>query len=73
MGAGSDKMKGLPTAASLFEKAPGQSAAAPGNESLEIRVGLPGHGLSLLPVKGHALPPMTDFIGNPKENAAPVS
>lgn len=33
-----------------------------------LREGVPGHGLPLLPVSGHQLPPMTDLLAVPREN-----
>jgi hypothetical protein len=39
-----------------------------GGQSHTIRAGLPGHGLALRPVAGHAMPPMTDLLAIPKEN-----
>jgi hypothetical protein len=39
-----------------------------GGRSHTIRAGLPGHGLALRPVAGHAMPPMTDLLAIPKEN-----
>jgi FkbM family methyltransferase len=39
-----------------------------GEKSHTIRDDLPGHGIALLPVRGHRMPPMTDLLAAPKEN-----
>jgi len=41
-----------------------------GEASHTIAVGLPGHGLPLLPIQRHSLPAMTDLIAVPAENLA---
>jgi len=42
--------------------------AVHGGKSHTIRDGLPGHGIALRPVKGCAMPAMTDLLAVPKEN-----
>lgn len=42
--------------------------AARGGGTHTVRDSLPGHGLALAPVKGHAIPAMTDLLAVPKEN-----
>ncbi len=39
-----------------------------GGKTHTIRDGLPGHGVSLLPVRGHSLPAMTDLLAVPRQN-----
>jgi FkbM family methyltransferase len=43
-----------------------------GGATHTIREGLPGHAVSLLPIKGHVLPKMTDLLAVPKENLCPA-
>jgi FkbM family methyltransferase len=43
-----------------------------GGRTHTIREGLAGHGISLLPVKDHVLPKMTDLLAVPKENLTRV-
>lgn len=43
---------------------------ARGGGSHTIREGLAGHGMPLLPVAGHVMPPMTDLLAVPRENLA---
>jgi len=45
---------------------------AHGGATHSIRCGLPGHGLPLLPIDEHSLPPGTDLFATPKENLAPL-
>lgn len=44
-----------------------------GRPSHSLRAGLPGHGLGLVPVAGHTVPPMTDLLAIPRENLARLS
>lgn len=39
-----------------------------GGATHTVRDGLPGHGISLLPVRGHFLPAMTDLLAVPRNN-----
>lgn len=39
-----------------------------GGASHTVRLGLPGHGVGLVPVLGHPLPPMTDLVAIPREH-----
>lgn len=41
-----------------------------GRPTHTVRASLPGHGLRLVPVAGHAVPPMTDLLAIPRENMA---
>jgi FkbM family methyltransferase len=50
--------------ADLFQQGP-----AP---RVTVREGLPGHGLSLLPIAGRQVPAMTDLLAIPKENLVSV-
>lgn len=43
-----------------------------GRPSHTLRAGLPGQGLALLPVRGSALPAMTDLLAVPKRNLVPI-
>jgi len=40
--------------------------------TLTLKDGLPGHGLPLLPIKGHRVPAMTDLLAIPRENLTSV-
>jgi FkbM family methyltransferase len=40
--------------------------------TLTLKDGLPGHGLPLLPIKGHRVPAMTDLLAIPRENLASI-
>jgi len=46
---------------------------ARGGASHAVRKVLPGHGIPLLPVKGHDLPIMTDLMAVPKENLISIA
>jgi FkbM family methyltransferase len=43
-----------------------------GGPTHTIVKGLPGNGLPLLPIAGHAVPSMTDLLAVPKENLSPL-
>jgi FkbM family methyltransferase len=44
-----------------------------GGATHTVRKELPGHGVPLLPVKGHEIPAMTDLIAVPKENIVAIA
>lgn len=43
-----------------------------GGPTHTLAMGLPGHGIPLLPVRGHPMPAMTDLLAIPKANLAPT-